>query len=51
MTPKRKLFVDHNHRTGKVRELLCTNCNAGFGYFKESPEILANAIDYAIRHP
>lgn len=45
-----KLCVDHNHVTGKIRELLCRNCNTGFGVFRESPEILKRAIEYAHRH-
>lgn len=42
----RRLFVDHNHETKKVRGLLCTNCNAGLGMFKDSIEKLELAIDY-----
>ena len=40
------LVVDHNHITGKVRGLLCTNCNAGLGWFKENTEYLKEAINY-----
>ncbi len=38
--------VDHNHQTGGVRGLLCSNCNAGVGQFKDSPEILNLAKQY-----
>lgn len=41
-----KLCVDHCHLTGKVRGLLCTNCNRGIGYLKESIYNLENAIQY-----
>jgi hypothetical protein len=47
--PKR-LVVDHNHHTGKTRELLCDGCNQGLGLFREQPEILTNAILYLRKH-
>jgi DNA gyrase/topoisomerase IV subunit A len=40
------LAVDHCHTTGKVRRLLCDNCNKGLGCFKDSPELLQKAINY-----
>ena len=46
----KKLAVDHNHITGKVRSLLCTNCNLLIGQAKESIEILLKAIDYLKEH-
>ena len=46
----RKLVVDHNHRTGKLRGLLCSNCNTGFGLLEESPRILKRAIQYYKTH-
>jgi len=43
---RRKLSVDHNHRTGVVRGLLCNNCNTGVGYFQENPTLLQAAALY-----
>jgi len=40
------LVVDHCHSTGKVRGLLCSNCNRGIGMLQERVDILQNAIDY-----
>lgn len=36
----RRLAVDHCHSTGKIRGLLCMNCNNALGRAKDSPEIL-----------
>ncbi len=43
--PKR-LAVDHNHTTNKIRGLLCHKCNVALGSFQESIEILESAIEY-----
>lgn len=42
----RGLFVDHCHRTGVVRGLLCSTCNMGVGLLKDDPEILRSAALY-----
>ena len=39
-------LIDHCHKTGKVRGILCLNCNHGLGQFKDSKERLARAILY-----
>lgn len=47
---ERPLVVDHDHATGAVRSLLCSNCNAGIGLLKERSEVLTSAIGYLERH-
>lgn len=38
--------VDHNHKTGKVRGLLCSSCNTALGLLKDNKETLCSAITY-----
>ena len=46
----KRLAVDHNHTTGKIRDLLCGNCNGGLGKFLDNPELLELAADYLRKH-
>ena len=41
-----KLVIDHNHKNGKFRGLLCSSCNSGLGYFKDCIETMYSAINY-----
>lgn len=45
-----KLCIDHNHVTGKVRGLLCRDCNLILGHCDDSPIVLDSAKKYLIRH-
>lgn len=49
-TLSKRLYVDHNHETGKVRALLCVNCNMLIGHARESLEILKRGIHYLMEH-
>ena len=43
---KGSFHVDHCHNSGKVRGLLCQQCNVGIGHFKDNISTLASAILY-----
>ena len=48
-TPSKKCStfrIDHCHQTGKVRGLLCMNCNSALGMFRDNIQSLQNAIAY-----
>lgn len=47
---KQNLVVDHDHKTGKVRKLLCHNCNRALGLFQDNPDVLRKAADYVEQH-
>lgn len=40
------LCLDHCHRTGRIRKLLCATCNKGLGCFKDSHSLLIKAANY-----
>lgn len=43
--------IDHCHATGKIRGLLCNNCNTGIGMLRDSTSILESAIKYLEENP
>ena len=45
-SPNKHFHIDHDHKTGKIRGLLCISCNQGLGKFRHDPEILKKAINY-----
>lgn len=42
------MCVDHDHTTGAVRGILCSNCNKAIGLLQDSPDLLKSAIEYLI---
>jgi hypothetical protein len=45
----RRLAVDHNHRSGEIRGLLCARCNTALGLMEENPERITRLLDYAAK--
>jgi hypothetical protein len=45
-TRQTNLYVDHNHKTGKIRGLLCYRCNQLLGRVEDNTELLEKAIQY-----
>ena len=42
----KRLAVDHDHATGRVRAILCDRCNQILGMAKDDPELLARCAEY-----
>jgi len=45
-TPEPAFCVDHCHKTGRVRGLLCGYCNTGIGKLRDNPDIMRRAAQY-----
>jgi hypothetical protein len=49
--PLKQMFcIDHCHKTGKIRGLLCHKCNSGLGLFNDSSSTLRSAFQYLVNH-
>lgn len=46
-----KMFLDHNHKTNKIRGMLCMKCNLAIGHFNDNIELLEKAIKYLKNPP
>lgn len=46
----KSLAVDHCHKTGSVRGLLCYRCNTAIGYLSDSPLNAKRAFEYLTKH-
>ena len=40
------LHMDHNHKTGEFRGILCKDCNTGLGFFRDKINLLLEAAAY-----
>lgn len=45
-----KLAIDHDHKTGRIRGLLCRKCNAALGLFGDNTETMKRAMKYIEKH-
>jgi hypothetical protein len=45
-----RLAVDHMHCSGKVRSLLCHQCNSGIGMLQDDPSVIYAAAKYVLKH-
>jgi hypothetical protein len=42
----KRACLDHDHKSGKIRGVLCFKCNSGLGHFEDSSTILLKALQY-----
>ena len=46
----KQMHLDHCHKTGKVRSILCSRCNVALGMVSDDPKILLKMLDYLAFH-
>lgn len=46
LIPEDTLCIDHDHKSNKIRALLCRKCNSSIGYFKDDTELLLRVKHY-----
>ena len=44
------LVVDHNHDTGKVRGMICRQCNSAIGMLHDSPVLISKVLQYMLEN-
>jgi hypothetical protein len=47
-TRKNRACLDHDHKTGKIRGILCHTCNIGLGMFQDDPALLKKAAEWVL---
>lgn len=47
---QRRLVIDHDHGTGKIRGLLCDLCNKGIGLLRDDKAVVQKAYNYLDKH-
>lgn len=47
---QRSPILDHDHKTGKLRDVLCNQCNKALGWFADDPALLRRAAAYLEKH-
>jgi hypothetical protein len=47
---ERALDIDHDHKTGKVRGLLCSRHNRALGFFNDDIRLIVKVLEYLVRH-
>lgn len=46
LLPPEPPHIDHDHKTGALRGVLCSACNRALGFLKDDPEAMRRAADY-----
>ena len=46
----KRLCIDHDHKTGKIRSLLCANCNLVLGHLENNYELIPIMLQYITNH-